>query len=486
MRSFVVINYPEMWDFRIRGVEVIPAKEYLTNKDYSRIKGARIYNLCRSYKYQSTGYYVSLLAEARGHRVFPSVSTIQDFKHQSIIRSVSEEIDDLIQRNLSKIKSKEFDLSIYFGKNVAKQYDKLSRHLYNFFQAPLIRAHFINNRKWILSNISPISNKEIPDFHRPYVEQFASNYFARKRITPLRLKKALYSIAILVDPTEEEPPSNKVAVRKFMRSAEEVGLNPEMITRHDFSRILEFDALFIRTTTAVNHYTYRFSRKAHREGLAVIDDPDSILKCTNKVFLSELLSRAGVPSPKTVIIHNDNKETISRQLGFPCVLKKPDGSFSKGVSKISNPEELTSSIDKLLVESDLIIAQKYMPTEFDWRIGVLDGRPLYACKYHMAEGHWQIYNRVAIKSSARSGDVETIPVSSVPEIVVTTALKAANLIGSGLYGVDLKQVRDRAYVIEVNDNPNIDNGYEDRVLKDNLYLRIMRSFLRKIRELKKR
>ena len=35
-------------------------------------------------------------------------------------------------------------------------------------------------------------------------------------------------------------------------------------------------------------------------------------------------------------------------------------------------------------------------------------------------------------------------------------------------------------MIEVNDNPNIDAGFEDMVLKDQLYLRIMESFLRRI------
>ncbi len=37
-----------------------------------------------------------------------------------------------------------------------------------------------------------------------------------------------------------------------------MGLSTEIITKNDFDRIPEFDALFIRETTAVNHHTYRF------------------------------------------------------------------------------------------------------------------------------------------------------------------------------------------------------------------------------------
>lgn len=60
------------------------------------------------------------------------------------------------------------------------------------------------------------------------------------------------------------------------------------------------------------------------------------------------------------------------------------------------------------------------------------------------------------------------------------ALRACNLIGDGLYGVDLKTFAGKTYVIEVNDNPNIDAGHEDQVLKEELYKRIMASFLRRI------
>jgi glutathione synthase/RimK-type ligase-like ATP-grasp enzyme len=64
--------------------------------------------------------------------------------------------------------------------------------------------------------------------------------------------------------------------------------------------------------------------------------------------------------------------------------------------------------------------------------------------------------------------------------VISTALKAANLIGDGLYGVDLKQIGSKVYVIEVNDNPNIDAGVEDAVLKEDLYRRIMQGIMRRV------
>ena len=48
-------------------------------------------------------------------------------------------------------------------------------------------------------------------------------------------------------------------------------------------------------------------------------------------------------------------------------------------------------------------------------------------------------------------------------------MRATKLIGDGLYGVDLKQIGNQVYLIEINDNPNIDAGYEDRLMGDDLY-----------------
>jgi glutathione synthase/RimK-type ligase-like ATP-grasp enzyme len=49
----------------------------------------------------------------------------------------------------------------------------------------------------------------------------------------------------------------------------------------------------------------------------------------------------------------------------------------------------------------------------------------------------------------------------VPPQVIKLGIDAANAIGSGLYGVDIKNNNGDAYVIEVNDNPSIESGEDD-------------------------
>src|SRR5262249_13189425 len=138
-------------------------------------------------------------------------------------------------------------------------------------------------------------------------------------------------------------------------------------------------------------------------------------------------------------------------------------------------------LENLLAESDLVIAQEFLPTDYDWRIGVLDSKPLYACRYYMAQRHWQI-QRKDNHGKTHYGKVDTLPIEDTPPHVVATALRGSKLIGNGFYGVDLKESGRRTYVIEVNDNPSVEAGFEDRVLKDDLYLRVMEVFLKRIEE----
>jgi glutathione synthase/RimK-type ligase-like ATP-grasp enzyme len=92
------------------------------------------------------------------------------------------------------------------------------------------------------------------------------------------------------------------------------------------------------------------------------------------------------------------------------------------------------------------------------------------------DGHWQIYEHDGAQKRAKEGAWETLAIEDAPRDVVELGLKAANAIGDGLYGVDIKTVNGQPVLIEVNDNPNIDAGVEDQVLGDALYERIIRVF----------
>jgi glutathione synthase/RimK-type ligase-like ATP-grasp enzyme len=469
---------PEWKDYN-----VIAAEDYLTKPEYSAA-GFKIVNLCRIDRNLSTGYYISLLAEARGHRAMPTARTLQNLTSKRIYADVLEELDATVQKSLARIVQEDFALSVYFGQNLAERHSHLAQQLFNLFPCPLFKVQFCySDHGWEIQSIKPLGLSQVPQSHRFKVVEAIDAFLSRRWTAERGRSNTGFDIAILHNPEEKQAPSDKRALRNFIRAGEALGCNVELITRTDYPRLLEFDALFIRETTALDNHTYRFATKAYREGMAVIDDPDSIRRCCNKIYLHELLRKNRLPVPRTEMLYAKNADQVAASLGFPMVIKVPDSAFSLGVFKIDSYDDLKRQMQKLFKSSDFLIAQEFLFTDFDWRVGVLEGQPLFVCRYYMSEEHWQIYNH-SKDAKSKTGNFDTIPVSEAPRKVLQTALAAAKLIGDGLYGVDLKQRGDNVYIIEVNDNPNIDAGIEDQVAGTEVYQRVMKSLLQRIEKTK--
>lgn len=473
MATLIVVDEPREWHLQIPSAEVVAASAYLTDPRFSAQRRLRIYNLCESYAYQSTGYYVSLLAAARGHRPLPDILTMQDIKSPALIRP-TEEFEELMRKALRDQPEERLELGVYFGHHPEGRHQRLAQALFNLFPVPLLRASFLKRQRWRLQGLRPIPVGDIPATQREFLRGAIEQHFARRMPEP-KAPAARFEMAILVNPADKSPPSDPPALRKFEKAAGANGFEVEMIGPDDFGRLAEFDALFIRETTNVNHHTYRFASRARAEGLVVIDDPDSIVRCANKVYLAELLTRLGIPTPKTMIVHRNNLDKVESELGLPCVLKQPDSSFSQGVVKVADSAGLRSALKHLLEKSDLVIAQEFVPTSFDWRVGVLDRKALYVCRYFMARNHWQIYKQQA-GGKVTGGKWETLLIADAPPGVVELGLTAANAIGDGFYGVDIKELDGRHVVMEVNDNPSIERGVEDQLLGDELYEAVMQVF----------
>ena len=445
----------------------------MTSRDYvlqpKLLSGSRpkIINLARNYNYQTDGYYASLLAEARGHRVVPTVETMLDLYDRDLPDDTESALEELLNKDTEDGPVPE-RLVVCFGEVQDERFKKFGRQLFDWYRAPALVVTTAENGlpgKYKIRRIKLTPFTKLEDDELKFFVDSLTSYTGRVWKSPKARTIPKWSIAVLHDPNEQLAPSNVESLKHWARLAEKDGVEIEPITKRDLDRLAEFDALMIRETTSITNHTYRFARRAWAEGMPVIDDPVSMMRCTNKIYLWERLTGAGLPSPETIVIQDrSNLEEVADRLGFPMVIKIPDGSFSRGVKKVHDMVELKSLVTELLEDTDLVIAQKFMPTDFDWRVGVLDRRPLFVCQYKMARGHWQIMNH---KPDGRSieGGHNTIAVADAPADVVDTAVRAANLIGDGFYGVDIKPGPDGPIVIEINDNPNLEHGVEDEADK---------------------
>ncbi|MES1927063.1 RimK family protein [Salinisphaera sp. T31B1] len=476
----VVVESLKDWKAERQPVRLVEADEYLSDPAFAE-RGLHVINLCRSTRYQSLGYYCSLLAEARGHRVVSSVATLQDLSRKILYGGEIPALARYLDRLEPKVRAAlPKHCHIFLGQCEHADLAPLARRLFEQFAVPLLDVELRHHEGRVrVAGLRPLSIRALEASEAEFLADAVAAHVTRGWRATRKRRASRFDLAMLVDPDEDQPPSNRGALKAFVAAGRKLGLEVEQIGKRDLGRLAEFDALFIRETTRLNHHTYAFSRRAEQEGLVVMDDPTSILRCTNKVYLAELLTRHRVAAPRACIFGENEVDRLPELLGFPMVLKAPEGAFSKGVFKAEDRVELKRIAARLLDDSELALAQEFMPTEFDWRVGVLGGKALYVCQYLMAGGHWQIVDYAA-EGGASEGDSRTLAVEDAPAHVVRTAVRAANLIGDGLYGVDLKQTVHGLKVIEINDNPSIDAGIEDLVAGEALYDAIMGEFLRRL------
>ncbi len=243
--------------------------------------------------------------------------------------------------------------------------------------------------------------------------------------------------------------------------AEAKGHGVDFIFPVDIHKIEKVDALFIRARTDPMNVTYVAARMAAFHGIPVIDDPQSIQVCSDKINMYSHLIRNGVKLPETVFLSREdlNVENVTRlfdTLGTPLIVKEPSTSFSLRVEKVSDIAGFFRVARRFIRLSDWIVVQQFIASKYDWRVGVLDGKFLYACKYTIPSVTFKI--QASVNGHVVYCGVESVPEQEIPPHVVRLGIEAGTAIGRGLYGVDIKNNNGDAYVIEVNDNPSLESG----------------------------
>jgi len=256
--------------------------------------------------------------------------------------------------------------------------------------------------------------------------------------------------------------------------AEEMGHDADFLFPVDINKIPKMDALFIRARTDPMNVTYVAARMASMHGIPVIDDPQSIQICGDKINMYSHLMKKHVSLPKTVFLSKNDLsvERVSQlfdTLGSPLIVKEPSTSFSLRVERVTDIAGFFRVARRFIKMSDWIVVQQYIESKYDWRVGVLGGELLYACKYTIPSVTFKI--QASVNGHIVYCGVESVPADAVPPHVIKLGIDAANAIGNGLYGVDIKNNNGDAYVIEVNDNPSLESG-ED-VLYPQVYQKIV-------------
>lgn len=245
-------------------------------------------------------------------------------------------------------------------------------------------------------------------------------------------------------------------VQDLLRAARLIGV---VALPYDFRRIhaivgdqasaLDADRILVRTMPygSLEQVIFRMDllHRWHAVGKPVLNPPRAAETCVDKYLATALLEANGMSVPPTVVCQDsDTALAAFETLGKDVVIKPLFGSEGRGMVRVSDYEMAWRSCRTLERVGAVLYVQKFIPHEgYDLRAFVMGGRVLAAMRRH-ANGDWRT-------NVAQGGMGEKIKLSADEEKL---ALRAAQVVGASLCGVDLLPGKDgRLYVLEVNAVP---------------------------------
>lgn len=180
-------------------------------------------------------------------------------------------------------------------------------------------------------------------------------------------------------------------------------------------------------------------------GLPVINSISVARICDNKFLTSHILIKAGIPTPDFSLVFNEEmaKIAVSQVGGYPVVLKPISGSWGRLLAKINDDDALEAVIEQKTTlggpHHHAFYFQKYIEKPGrDIRINVIGGQVVAAI--YRQSNHW-------ITNTARGA--VALP-CKVDKKLQKIAVKAAEAIGEGIFGIDIFETKDGYMVNEVN------------------------------------
>src|SRR5436190_13521703 len=176
MKTVVVTDQNQEW-FEIADTTVLTARRYLAEPESGNEGTVRVLNLCRTGRYQGRGYYVSLVAEARGQRPVPDVKTIENLRSEAYVRALEAVIQRLVNDTLHHDESERFQLDVYLGKHPG--HEALAEQLFARVRAPLLRVLFARAEgNWRLDGLQALGLADIPMQNRAVLVDAVKSFMA--------------------------------------------------------------------------------------------------------------------------------------------------------------------------------------------------------------------------------------------------------------------------------------------------------------------
>ena len=219
---------------------------------------------------------------------------------------------------------------------------------------------------------------------------------------------------------------------------------------------LETDLVYIKHWHAFEEGALIVASFVKKEGKPVF--PTETLGVVPKTKFGEtmLLALFDLPVPDTVFYYSadsyySNYAKVIERIGTPFIFKAIDGKKGANNYLVHDQAELQRYISE--AKEVQFIAQRFIENDGDYRL-INFGTELRIAIHRTREGDTHLNN------TSQGGDGELVPLENLPEHVKRDSLRAANLLGRDISGIDvvMEKGSSKHYIFEVNYSPQLTTG----------------------------
>jgi ribosomal protein S6--L-glutamate ligase len=216
------------------------------------------------------------------------------------------------------------------------------------------------------------------------------------------------------------------------------------------NELSHYDAVLPRIGASITYYGTAVVRQFEQMDVYCANSSASIANSRDKLRSLQILSRHRIGIPKTTFVRDkrDVLPAIERVGGAPVIIKLIEGTQGIGVLLAETVKSAEAIIELLQSQKQSVLIQKFVAESKgrDIRAFVV-GDQVVAAMRRVAQGQ-------EFRSNVhRGGRTERVELS---EAYRETAVRAAQIMGLRIAGVDLLEGKDGPQVVEVNSSPGLE------------------------------
>ncbi len=223
---------------------------------------------------------------------------------------------------------------------------------------------------------------------------------------------------------------------------------PELFYRH--RRIPAYDAVIPRIGASITFFGVAVVRQFEQMGVYVANESIAITRSRDKLRAMQILSRHDIGMPPTMFVRDKDEilPAIRRVGGVPVIIKVLEGTQGVGVILAETEKVAEAIIQTLHSAKQNVLIQKFVKESegCDIRALVVGDRIVAAMRRRAAVGEYR-------SNVHRGGSIESV---TLEQEYQRTALRAAQIMGLNIAGVDMLESSDGPQVMEVNSSPGLE------------------------------